>query len=69
VPRLVASIYDDTGAADWGDTGFDLPAGRVWRNVFSGKRIVGVDRIAASDLFADFPVTVLTAESSGGLQP
>jgi (1->4)-alpha-D-glucan 1-alpha-D-glucosylmutase len=62
VPRLVAAIYDDAGVAEWGDTALVLPAGRRWRNIFSGRRIAGADRIAARDLFADFPVAVLAAE-------
>jgi (1->4)-alpha-D-glucan 1-alpha-D-glucosylmutase len=62
VPRLAASVYDADGIPDWGDTALVLPEGRRWRNILGCKRIAGADRIAACDLFRDFPVAVLAAE-------
>ncbi len=76
VPRLPVSLVPDLaqpplGPAVWEDTrliltGLDL--GGRWRNVFTGEVLAPDDRdgqssLAAADLFANFPVALLVAES------
>jgi (1->4)-alpha-D-glucan 1-alpha-D-glucosylmutase len=52
VPRFGMSV-----AGDWQDTQLPLPKGE-WRNLFSG--VVARSSVPAAQLFADFPVAVLT---------
>jgi (1->4)-alpha-D-glucan 1-alpha-D-glucosylmutase len=62
VPRLVHQLYRGAaGSAAWGTTEICLPPGREWKNLFTGCRIRGQERVRASDLFADVPVCVLVA--------
>ncbi len=75
VPRLISQLISDTsqlplGEPVWGDTRLQIPAdlaGRKWRNIFTGEAIetTGADSastLAASRLFADFPVALLLSE-------
>jgi (1->4)-alpha-D-glucan 1-alpha-D-glucosylmutase len=66
VPRLVYQLYRGGEVADWGDAEIVLPPDGAWRDVFTGRLIEARERVAAAELFADFPVSVLIAETSGG---
>jgi (1->4)-alpha-D-glucan 1-alpha-D-glucosylmutase len=55
VPRFGMSVE-----GDWQDTQLPLPKGD-WRNLFSGG--IARSSISAAQLFADFPVAVLTREA------
>ena len=60
VPRLVYQLYGGGTSAQWSETEVALPAGGKWCDVFTGRRVEEQDRVRASELFADFPVCVLT---------
>ena len=74
VPRLVATMMEDSDAAPldeavWGDTRVMLPANESvrshYRNVFTGscvevKREEGRCYVRAADVFAHFPIALLT---------
>jgi (1->4)-alpha-D-glucan 1-alpha-D-glucosylmutase len=75
VPRLVARLIPDTGcpplgALAWPDTRLplaDLDPALRWWNAFTGEVLTPASRdgalsLAASDLFAHFPVALLIAE-------
>jgi (1->4)-alpha-D-glucan 1-alpha-D-glucosylmutase len=57
-PRLVYRLYNN-GDAGWGATALPLPQEGAWRDVLSGRRREACGRIAASELFAEFPVAIL----------
>jgi (1->4)-alpha-D-glucan 1-alpha-D-glucosylmutase len=57
VPRLVYRLYHN-GDAGWGATALPLPHEGHWRDMLS-ERSYDSARIAANELFADFPVSVL----------
>jgi (1->4)-alpha-D-glucan 1-alpha-D-glucosylmutase len=63
VPRLTHQLYRGGEVADWGDAEIVLPPGGRWRDVFTGRRLDRQDRVAATELFADFPVSVLIGGS------
>jgi (1->4)-alpha-D-glucan 1-alpha-D-glucosylmutase len=48
---------------DWGDTSIPLPSPGVYRSVLTGRTVAaeGDTRVAAAELFADFPVALLVA--------
>lgn len=58
VPHLVHQLYRG-GNACWGATEIGIPPGASWRDVFTGRRVEGQDRVRAADLLGDFPVSVL----------
>jgi (1->4)-alpha-D-glucan 1-alpha-D-glucosylmutase len=61
-PRLVGRFLRDGAMIDWADTAVDVPAGRPWRDVLGGNVIgSGGGRIAAAELFGNFPVALLIA--------
>jgi (1->4)-alpha-D-glucan 1-alpha-D-glucosylmutase len=60
VPRLVYQLYQGNQSAHWGETKISLPSDGKWQDVFTGRRVEGRDRVRASELLADFPVSVLT---------
>jgi (1->4)-alpha-D-glucan 1-alpha-D-glucosylmutase len=62
VPRLVHQLYQGGQTAHWGATEITLPEHGGWQDVFTGRRVYGRDRVRASELLADFPVSVLIAE-------
>jgi (1->4)-alpha-D-glucan 1-alpha-D-glucosylmutase len=62
VPRLIWGLYRGGEAAQWGGAALPLPREACWRDVLSRRRHQGA-RIPAADLFGDFPVAVLLAES------
>jgi (1->4)-alpha-D-glucan 1-alpha-D-glucosylmutase len=59
VPHLVWGLYRGGAAADWGALEILLPAAAGWRNVFTGERLAGRERVRAGELFREFPVAVL----------
>ena len=63
VPRLTHQLYRGGDAAEWGEAEIVLPPAGAWRDVFTGRRLDRQDRIAAAELFADFPVSVLIGET------
>ncbi len=70
-PRLVADLYRDGQAIDWGDTtvtlpsgpsGPTLPSGSPWRDILAGRPLDLPDNTApAATLLADFPVALLVS--------
>jgi (1->4)-alpha-D-glucan 1-alpha-D-glucosylmutase len=64
VPRLVHQLYHGGEIADWEDAAVALPANGGWRNVFTSRRLDGAERVAARELFADFPVAVLLSDGA-----
>jgi (1->4)-alpha-D-glucan 1-alpha-D-glucosylmutase len=66
VPRLVYQLYRGGEAADWGAAEIGLPPEGAWRDVFTGRWIEARERVTATELFADFPVSVLIGETGGG---
>jgi (1->4)-alpha-D-glucan 1-alpha-D-glucosylmutase len=64
VPHLVWGLYRGGAAADWGATEILLPAAEGWRNVFTGERLAGRERVRAAELFREFPVAVLVDEAT-----
>jgi (1->4)-alpha-D-glucan 1-alpha-D-glucosylmutase len=66
VPRLVHQLYQGGQHAQWGETEIVLPPHRAWRDVFTSRRVEGLDRIRASEVLADFPVCVLVGEQALG---
>jgi (1->4)-alpha-D-glucan 1-alpha-D-glucosylmutase len=65
VPRLVHQLYQGGQHAYWGEAEIVLPPHRAWRDVFTGRRMDGQDRVRACELLADFPVCVLIGEPAG----
>jgi (1->4)-alpha-D-glucan 1-alpha-D-glucosylmutase len=65
VPRLVHQLYQGGSTAHWGETELVLPSHQEWQDVFTGRRLEAQDRVLASELLADFPVSVLTGETGG----
>ena len=63
MPRLTHQLYGGGEAAEWGEAEIVLPAAAMWRDVFTGRRLDRQDRIAAAELFADFPVSVLIGDA------
>jgi (1->4)-alpha-D-glucan 1-alpha-D-glucosylmutase len=63
VPHLVWGLYKGGAAAEWGATEILLPAADGWRNVFTGERLAGRERVRAAELFGEFPVAVLVGEA------
>src|SRR5271169_5692540 len=63
VPRLTFQLYGGGEAADWGGAEIVLPSGGTRRDVFTGRRLDRQDRVAAAELFAEFPVSVLIGET------
>jgi len=63
VPRLVYRLHHN-GEAGWGATTLPLPREATWRDAFTGRSYESCDRIAASALFAEFPVAALLAANS-----
>ena len=63
VPRLTLQLYGGGEVADWGDAEIVLPPGGTRRDVFTGRRLDRQDRVAAAELFAEFPVSVLIGET------
>ncbi len=63
VPRLTHQLYRGGEAAEWGEAEIVLPAAAMWRDVFTGRRLDRQDRIAAAELFTDFPVSVLIGDA------
>jgi (1->4)-alpha-D-glucan 1-alpha-D-glucosylmutase len=77
VPRLVASLLPDgggppLGTAVWGDTRVELPAPYAtsrFCDAFSGSMIEPTDgSLAAADIFARFPIALLTPSTTHGYQ-
>ncbi|HEY8872430.1 MAG TPA: malto-oligosyltrehalose synthase, partial [Stellaceae bacterium] len=64
VPHLVWGLYKGGAAAEWGATEILLPAAEGWRNVFTGERLAGRERVRAAELFREFPVAVLVGEAA-----
>jgi (1->4)-alpha-D-glucan 1-alpha-D-glucosylmutase len=67
VPRLVYGLFRDGEPGDWGTTGLALPSPGRWHNVFTGAAFDDGNRIAAAELFAEFPVAVLFANDAMGV--
>jgi (1->4)-alpha-D-glucan 1-alpha-D-glucosylmutase len=65
VPRLTFGLFRDGGPADFGATEIALPAVQEWRNVLTGEAIEARDRIRATELFRQFPVSVLVGTLQG----
>jgi (1->4)-alpha-D-glucan 1-alpha-D-glucosylmutase len=65
VPRLLWGLYHSSSTADWGETELVLPSDGIWHDVFTGRKLVRRERVAVSELLADFPVCVLTGELIG----
>jgi (1->4)-alpha-D-glucan 1-alpha-D-glucosylmutase len=63
-PRLVYRLYHN-GDAGWGATALPLPHEACWRDVLSGRTYDNASRVAASELFAEFPVAVLFGGAEG----
>jgi (1->4)-alpha-D-glucan 1-alpha-D-glucosylmutase len=74
VPRLMASLIADAlelplGESVWRDTRLVLPVEASvsgWRNLFTGERLSAVEQngqraLAATQVFAHFPVAVLVS--------
>ncbi len=59
VPRLVHQLCRGGATADWGEAAVVLPPNGVWQDVFTLRRLDCRDQVAATELFADFPVAVL----------
>jgi (1->4)-alpha-D-glucan 1-alpha-D-glucosylmutase len=59
VPRLVHQLLRGGETADWGDAAVALPSGGGWQDIFTLRRLDDGERVAAAELFADFPVAVL----------
>jgi (1->4)-alpha-D-glucan 1-alpha-D-glucosylmutase len=59
VPHLVWGLYKGGAAAEWGATEILLPAAKGWRNIFTGERLAGRERVRVAELFGEFPVAVL----------
>jgi (1->4)-alpha-D-glucan 1-alpha-D-glucosylmutase len=57
-PRLVHHLYNN-GDAGWGATALPLPHQGAWRDVMSGRTREVSGRMAATELFGEFPVAVL----------
>jgi (1->4)-alpha-D-glucan 1-alpha-D-glucosylmutase len=57
-PRLVHRLFHD-GDAGWGATMLPLPHEGHWRDVLVERSHAACGRIAATELFADFPVAAL----------
>jgi (1->4)-alpha-D-glucan 1-alpha-D-glucosylmutase len=64
VPRLVYGLYRGGSTAYWGCTEITLPQAG-WRNIFTGSRWAGRDRVEVAELLADFAVCVLVSEATG----
>jgi (1->4)-alpha-D-glucan 1-alpha-D-glucosylmutase len=58
VPRLAHALLRGGGAL-WDAAAIALPAAAGWRNVFTGVALAACGRLAAAELFRDFPVAVL----------
>jgi (1->4)-alpha-D-glucan 1-alpha-D-glucosylmutase len=58
VPRLVLGVGDD-----WAGTRLPLPRG-LWRNELTGDVVQGRD-VGLHELFAHFPVALLSSEERG----
>jgi (1->4)-alpha-D-glucan 1-alpha-D-glucosylmutase len=65
VPRLVHQLHQGGQHAHWGETAIVLPPHRAWRDVFTGRRMDGQDRVRACELLADSPACVLIGEPAG----
>ena len=63
MPRLTLQLYRGGEAADWGGAEIVLPPGGTRRDVFTGRRLDRQDRVAAAELFTEFPVSVLIGET------
>jgi (1->4)-alpha-D-glucan 1-alpha-D-glucosylmutase len=61
VPRLVYRLYDGADRANWGATVLPLPCLGDWHDVLGGQNYTSCDRIAAAELFRDFPVAALVS--------
>jgi (1->4)-alpha-D-glucan 1-alpha-D-glucosylmutase len=59
VPRLVWHLYGGGDSPEWGATRLKLPQPGCWRDALSGRLFADGDSIAASELFSEFPVSVL----------
>ena len=59
VPRLVHQLYGSGQTADWGATEIIVSPREGWQDVLTGRKMNGRDRIRASELLGDFPVSVL----------
>jgi (1->4)-alpha-D-glucan 1-alpha-D-glucosylmutase len=63
VPRQIQCLLDDAGRVRWDDAIVELPPDVVaWRNEFTGEAVGSDGRVAK--LFEQFPVTLLTGQSS-----
>jgi (1->4)-alpha-D-glucan 1-alpha-D-glucosylmutase len=58
VPRLVYRLHHN-GDGGWGATTLPLPRKARWRDVLTGRNHDACARLAAAELFAEFPVAVL----------
>jgi (1->4)-alpha-D-glucan 1-alpha-D-glucosylmutase len=63
VPRLVYGLSQGNGSR-WGATELLLPETAPWREVFTGRLYGPCERIAAGELFAEFPVAALWRETA-----
>lgn len=62
VPRLVGRLTRGGGAVDWSDTAVEAPAPAMWHDALSGSPLgARAERIAAAELFRNFPVALLIA--------
>jgi (1->4)-alpha-D-glucan 1-alpha-D-glucosylmutase len=61
-PRLVYRLHHN-GEAGWGATALPLPHDGGWRDVLTGRSYAST-RIAAAELFAEFPVAVLLSNAN-----
>ncbi|HVH79620.1 MAG TPA: malto-oligosyltrehalose synthase [Stellaceae bacterium] len=59
VPRLVYRLYRGGDVADWGATVLPLPQAGDWQDVLTKHIYEDRERIAAPELFSEFPITVL----------
>ena len=63
MPRLTHQLYGSGRAADWEETEIIAPIRGGWQDVFTGREMVGRERIRVSELLADFPISVLIGKT------
>jgi (1->4)-alpha-D-glucan 1-alpha-D-glucosylmutase len=62
VPRLVGQLMKENAPIDWSDTAIERPEAAAWRDALAGTDLEArTPRIAAGDLFRNFPVALLIA--------
>lgn len=58
-PRLIYRLHQGGDGPRWGATELRLPQAGDWCNILGRRTPTGCDRIAAADLFNDFPIAAL----------